>query len=88
MSKLILSAVLAAMVLSFVGYSEEVKTVNYYKQHISEQKAKIAECKNNPGELRGTPNCINALTAERMPKNTSKMPDINRVANPSKYENF
>lgn len=83
-----MSAVLAVMVLSFAGYSEEVKKVNYYKQHSTERKAKIDECKNNPGELRGTPNCVNALTAERMPKNTSKMPDLNRVANPSKYENF
>lgn len=88
MSKLVMSAVLATMVLSFTGYSEEVKAVNYYKQHTKERKAKIDECKNNPGELRGTPNCVNALTAERMPKNTSKMPDLNRVANPSKYENF
>lgn len=65
MSKLVMSIVLAAMTLSFVGYSEEVKTVEYYKEHANERKAKIEECKNNPGELRGTPNCTNAIAAYR-----------------------
>lgn len=65
MSKHVMRIVLFTMTLSFVAYSEEVKTVNYYKQHISERKAKIEECKNNPGELKGTPNCVNAITAHR-----------------------
>lgn len=67
MKKVILGAFLAAMVLNFTGCGEkeEVKTVEYYKEHADERKAKIEECKNNPGELRGTPNCTNAIAAYR-----------------------
>lgn len=80
-----MSAVLAALVLSFTGYSEEVKTVNYYKQHTAERKAKIDECKNNPGELRGTPNCINAIAAHRT---GGIKPDLNRKVDGAKYDHF
>ncbi len=44
---------------------EIINTVDYYKAHPSERKAKIAECKNNPGELKKTPNCQNAVVAHR-----------------------
>jgi len=69
MKKVILSAVLAAMILSVTGCSEkpteDVKTVDYYKTNPEERKAMIDECKNNPGELKDTPNCVNAVTAMR-----------------------
>jgi hypothetical protein len=41
-----------------------VQTVDYYKTHAAERKAMQATCHNNPGELRGTPNCKNAAAAE------------------------
>lgn len=68
MKNVILIAVLVTFILSFIGYgkeNEEVKTVEYYKKHETDRKIKIKECKNNPGELRGTPNCVNALAAHR-----------------------
>ena len=52
MKKIILSAVLAAMVLSFTGCGEEAKA--------TDQKV----------------------------RSESNMPDLNRVADPSKYEKF
>jgi len=53
----------AALALS--GCDEEKnKTVEYYMQNSDERKAKIAECKNNPGELALQHNCVNASKAE------------------------
>jgi len=43
---------------------EEVKTVEWYKEHEIERKAQIEKCNNNPGELNITPNCINARSAQ------------------------
>jgi hypothetical protein len=43
--------------------TEEVLTVDWYKSHDAERDTKIAECKNNPGQLMSTPNCINAIEA-------------------------
>lgn len=47
----------------FTGCSEDVKTVEYYKEHTDERKAKIGECRNNPGGMKGDPNCHNAFVA-------------------------
>ena len=44
--------------------TEEVKTVDWYKQNEEARNQKIKECESNPGQLRFTPNCINAVTAE------------------------
>jgi hypothetical protein len=43
--------------------TDEVLTVDWYKSHKDERDTKIAECKNNPGQLMSTPNCINAIEA-------------------------
>ena len=50
--------------LSVVGCSsEETKTVEWYvkPENKAALDAKLAECKNNPGELGNTPNCVNAV---------------------------
>jgi hypothetical protein len=50
--------------LSACGKSgEETKTVEWYQQNGEEHQEKLAECKNNPGELMHTPNCMNAQQA-------------------------
>lgn len=52
--------------LSVVGCSsEETKTVEWYvkPENKAALDAKLAECKNNPGELGNTPNCVNARKA-------------------------
>lgn len=45
--------------------AEETKTVDWYAapENKAALDAKLAECKNNPGELKDTPNCINAWAA-------------------------
>lgn len=39
-------------------------TVEYYKSHESERKAKLAECGNDPGALEDEPLCVNARAAD------------------------
>lgn len=48
---------------------EETKTVDFYVEQTEDRLQKIAECKNNPGELMATPNCINAVAAEKKVNN-------------------
>lgn len=45
--------------------SEETHSVEWYRspENKAAFDAKIAECKNNPGEMKDTPNCINAFKA-------------------------
>ena len=45
---------------------EVVRSVDWYKTNKSERLAKLEACKANPGELQQTPNCINAMEAERL----------------------
>jgi hypothetical protein len=50
--------------LSACDKTEEVKTVDWYLSNLDAMKAKVSECRSNPGQLRGTPNCINAERAD------------------------
>jgi type II secretion system protein G len=45
--------------------TQSVQTVGWYIAHDSDRIATVAKCQNNPGELASTPNCINALQAQR-----------------------
>ena len=45
--------------------TESVHDVDWFKTHDDERQSTLRECSNNPAELRDTPNCINALQAER-----------------------
>lgn len=51
---------------------ETVRDVQYYMENEESRSAKLKECNNNPGELAGTPNCINASKAKM--KSRSGMP--------------
>ncbi|MET0321498.1 MAG: EexN family lipoprotein [Duganella sp.] len=44
--------------------AEVVQTVDWYKANKEERVKVVAKCKNNPGELAATPNCINASRAD------------------------
>ena len=54
-------------VLGLAGCTKEaldpVQTVEWYKTHETERMAVLQKCMNNPGQLEGTPNCINARGA-------------------------
>ena len=54
------------LAIGFSGCGEKTKTVEYYMQpeNAQELEAKVKECKNDPGGVGLTPNCINASKAE------------------------
>ncbi len=41
-------------------------TVDYYRAHAAERAATLRTCANDPGDLRDSPNCTNALEAARV----------------------
>lgn len=43
---------------------EAVQTVDWYKAHDAERHSMLAKCRNNPGQIGATPNCINASRAD------------------------
>ena len=54
------------LALALTGCDDEkTKTVEWYLQPENKPAldAKLAECRNNPGELKKTPNCVNARKA-------------------------
>ena len=50
--------------MTIVGCGEQTKTVEYYQRHREEMIAKLKECRDDPGGLGRTTNCLNADTAE------------------------
>lgn len=78
MKKVIFSGVIAALILSFAGCGDGVKTVEYYNSHVEERDAKISECMNDPGGHKGDANCVNAAQAKLhsgVPVEPGKSPD-------------
>lgn len=66
MKKLLLAASAAIILMSAAGCNaEETRTVEWYLQPENKKawETKLEECRNNPGELEKTPNCINARKA-------------------------
>lgn len=57
--------VLMISMLSACGSGEETRTVEWYllPENKSAWDAKLEQCRNNPGELGNTPNCVNARRA-------------------------
>jgi hypothetical protein len=41
-------------------------TVDYYRAHAVERAATLRTCANDPGDLRDSPNCVNAREAARV----------------------
>ena len=62
-------ALVVAALFGLVGYKrlsaeELVRGVDWYKANKTERAAVLVECRNNPGELSKTPNCVNASRAD------------------------
>jgi hypothetical protein len=60
---------------------EEVRDVSYYQSNPDDRREKIKECRNNPGELSLTPNCLNASEADRLSK-------FGKTVNSTDYSNI
>lgn len=58
-------AVLAGCSQAPAPVAEPVQTVEWFKEHDAERSAALEKCRANPGELAGTPNCINAEKAQQ-----------------------
>lgn len=41
-------------------------TVDYYRAHVEARRDRLKECSNDPGALAATPDCGNALEADRL----------------------
>ena len=55
---------LTGTLLAGTAIAEPTQTVDWYQKHPSERATLLRECRNNPGELGDTPNCVNAEKAE------------------------
>ncbi len=53
---------------------EITQTVDWYSSHEKERAEVLGKCRNNPGELAITPNCQNAVVAER--KKSTATPNL------------
>jgi len=55
---------IASVLISGCLEREETQSVSWYKEHKSERAEMLRRCSDNPGELKETPNCQNAVAAE------------------------
>lgn len=64
MKRLLLVAGLGAvLLLPGCKGEKEIKTVQWYREHPVERQQQVDICKNNPGQLKDDPNCVNAMQA-------------------------
>lgn len=59
-----LCLLLAGVLVAEFAYAEATHTVDWFRQHATERQNFLKACRNNPGELMKTPNCINSERAE------------------------
>ena len=71
---------IAAMILAACNPPPVAKTVDYYAEHVAERDARMTVCRNNPGELKNDPDCINAATSLRAGWTKRDMPPITFAA--------
>jgi len=63
-------AVLTIASLTLVGCfeekpKEETHSVSWFKENSAARAEVVKSCSDNPGELKNSPNCVNALAAEQ-----------------------
>lgn len=70
------------IIFSLTGCSntepEEIHTVDWFLKNQSTMNNTVNKCKNIIGELAGTPNCINALSALKI-SNVGTPEDLNKL---------
>lgn len=67
-----------AVGLSGCHKPEAVQSVEWYQAHAQERSAKLTECRQNPGELAATPNCMNAERAAALADSHGHSPDLGK----------
>ena len=63
---LIVLAVLALAACNRTPGGGGTHTVDYYRAHAAERATTLSTCANDPGDLRDSPNCVNAREAARV----------------------
>ena len=67
MKKFMLSLIIAS---ALAGCKQEpvevVQSVDWYKENTADRIERLAKCRDSPGELADTPNCINAEQADSL----------------------
>jgi len=71
-----LALVVSVAAIAACGQREAPKSVAYYVEHKAERDARLAVCKNNPGELKSDPDCVNASAAVMKAWSSPDMPPI------------
>jgi len=61
--KCVILTLIASGIMVSCSKNEPVQTAQWYKEHAKERLEVLNKCRNNPGELASTPNCVNANTA-------------------------
>jgi hypothetical protein len=61
---LVILSLSAGCVLSGCQPARPVHDKAYYAGHPQERAQALAACRNDPGELNATPNCVNAIQAD------------------------
>ena len=62
--RILLLLATAAVVLASCGPAEPVHDKTYWRAHDDERATKLAACRNDPGKLAASPNCVNAQAAD------------------------
>ncbi len=60
----LLAAMVAALALAACSPQEPPKTVAYYTANPTERDSVIARCKDNPGQMKDSPDCVNATESQ------------------------
>lgn len=85
--KILLALLVMGVSGAFAGpaSAEATRTVEWYLAPENEQalNAKIEECRNNPGELRDTPNCVNARQAVQKKATSKRFKKVEEPAIPT-----
>ena len=54
----------AALVLAACGPTKPTRDKAYFTAHAEERAQALADCRNNPGQLGATPDCVNAIQSD------------------------
>lgn len=54
----------SALVLAACGPAKPTRDKAYFTAHTQERAQALSDCRNNPGQLGATPDCVNAIQSD------------------------
>jgi hypothetical protein len=73
---LALVTLLSLLAIEACSPKTEPKTVEYYTAHPAERDKVVAACRNNPGQLKDDPDCVNANDSAIQGWGKAKLPAV------------